>query len=280
MADYSVYISSCDGYSDCWEPFFTLLERFWPDCSHPLYLGSEYMDSPRPDRVTALALCKSHGVPSSERVPWSRFTRWALEAIPSPLVLFLQEDFFLKAPVKDEEVERITEMMEAHPEIACVHLTDQGPLAEGPSDEFPGMDVLKLKQRYRVSCQAALWRKDELLALLRDKESAWEYEEFGSARSAAMGHLYLGVSRKIVRLGEYEIIPYLFTGIVQGRWIKEVVSLFEANGIEVDYSRRGFDEDYPKRKKSNWKRFVGWWVHLSHKIENERYIRRHIKRLA
>ena len=278
MADYSIYVSSCDGYSDCWEPFFTLLERYGPGCAHPLYLGTEYKDSPRPAKVTALPVCLRHGVPASQRVPWSRFTRWALEEIPSPLILFLQEDFFLKAPVQDAEIERLAALMESHPEISCIHLTDQGPLAEKPSEAFPGLDEVRLHQRYRVSCQAALWRKDELLALLRDHESAWEYEEFGSARSAALGHLYLCVSRQVVRLGQYEIFPYIFTGIVRGQWMREVVPLFKENGIAVDLSLRGIYEEQPARKKPSWKRFAGWWVHRWKKCENERYIRRHIKR--
>jgi hypothetical protein len=41
-------------------------------------------------------------------------------------------------------------------------------------------------------------------------------------------------------LNKSEIIPYVFTGIVKGKWIKEVPALFEANGIVIDYSKRGF----------------------------------------
>ena len=37
------------------------------------------------------------------------------------------------------------------------------------------------------------------------------------------------------------IIPYGLTGIVKGRWNKDVVyDLFRNNGVKIDFSKRGF----------------------------------------
>lgn len=82
--------------------------------------------------------------------------------------------------------------------------------------EYERLNAVILKQRYRVSCQAALWRKQELLEIIREQESAWEFEEFGSQRSGIMGHKYLVVDKTWIRLDVFEIIPYIFTGIIQG----------------------------------------------------------------
>ncbi|MBR1706866.1 MAG: hypothetical protein IJ721_08810 [Bacteroidales bacterium] len=278
MRGLAVYISTCDGYSDCWNPFFRLFERYWPDFSGTLYLSTEYKEYAYGNLpVVSQRLCWSHGVPTSERVPWSRFTRWALEAVPDDLVLFLQEDFFLKGTVRSEVVDRYAVLMREHPDIRCLHLTDQSVQCGGPS-EFPGLDEVPLRQRYRVSCQCALWRKDEILSILRDDESAWEYEEFGSARSAALGHRYLAVSHDVVRLGVYEIVPYVFTGIVQGQWLPEVQPLFEANGVVVDYTVRGFHEG--RRRKPFLDR-VRYHLHrLVKKVRNEYDIRVHLERVA
>src|SRR5439155_512886 len=35
-------------------------------------------------------------------------------------------------------------------------------------------------------------------------------------------------------------IDYLHTGIIKGKWLKEIQSVFKTNGILVDYSQRGF----------------------------------------
>lgn len=233
----AIYFSTCDGYSDCWDPFFTLFEKYWPDFDGTIYLTSEYKDYNR-QRVVSMRLCEAHAVPKEKRISWSKLTRWALEAIPSDIILFMQEDFFLKAPVKSDIIDEYFALMIAHPEIKCLHLTDQCGKGSHPS-EFKNLDEMDLRRPYRISCQSALWRKQELLTLLRDRESAWEWEMFGSTRSSALGHLYLQVSRDYVRLGEFEILPYVFTGIIKGKWFKEVPDLFRENGIEMDLSTRG-----------------------------------------
>jgi hypothetical protein len=158
----------------------------------------------------------------------------------------MQEDYFLKAPVKNDLVEKYVKLMYEHPDIKCIHLTDQAVRTCGKS-EYENLDIVEFNQRYRVSCQAALWRRDELYALIRDYEDAWQFEEFGSQRSAVMKSKYLCVSRDFVKLNQFEIIPYIFTGIVQGRWYEETVPLFEKHGIEMDFSKRGMLKDAPKK---------------------------------
>lgn len=268
----SIYVSSCDSYSDCWEPFFRLFARYWPDFSGRIFLGTEYRDfSLEGFRLRAQQLCLRRGVPASVRVPWSRFTRWALEEIDADIILFMQEDFFLRGRVQSGQIDHLLQLMETHPDIACIHLTDQSVLPEGPS-EFENLDVVRRRQRYRVSCQCALWRKQELLSLLLDDESAAEYEEFGSRRSAYAGHKYLVVNQEFVCKDRYELVPYVFTGIVQGRWNREVVPLFADHGIDVPFSVRGFTDE-PRPAKPLGRKLAGQWHRLICFIRNEYHLR-------
>lgn len=73
-------------------------------------------------------------------------------------------------------IENYVQLMTEHSDIACIQLTDQAVLDCGGS-EYERLNAVILKQRYRVSCQAALWRKQELLEIIREQESAWEFEE-------------------------------------------------------------------------------------------------------
>lgn len=236
--DYAIYISTCDGYSDCWTPFLTLFKKYWPGFDGPLYLSSEYKDCSFEGLDVHAMKVMDHFPEGTGRIPWSRFTRKALELIPSDIILFMQEDFFLRAPVRADVIRDFADLMEAHSDIQCIHLTDQCGKGSVPS-RFAHLDEMIHDRAYRISCQCALWRKSEILSVLRDWESAWEYEMLGSARSAAMGHLYLQVRRDYVRLGEFEIVPYIFTGIIKGQWQKDVPALFAENGIEMDFGRRG-----------------------------------------
>ena len=259
--NYSIYLSTCDGYSDCWDPFFVLFEKYWPSFPGTVYLSSEYKDYCRPG-VTAMRLCEKHGVPRTKRITWSKLTRWALMDIPDEIILFMQEDFFLKGAVQATIIDNYASLMRSHPEIKCIHLTDQNGKGSVPSD-YDTLEKINLRRPYRISCQCALWRKQELLTLLRDRESAWEWEFFGSSRSAALGHLYLQVSRDYVKLGQFEIVPYVFTGIIKGKWLDEVPALFQDNGIDVDFSRRGIYQPRPPAQSTRFERMMlfckkGW----------------------
>ena len=248
MNNYSILINTCDKFEDCWNPFFLLFGKYWKDCKGKLYLNTEYKDySYAGLDITAVKGCERNGFPRSKRATWSQCLKWALEMMDTDIVLYMQEDYFLKDEVKNDIVEEYVALMRKHSDIKCLHLTDQSVESTQPS-EYTNLDEVRVKQKYRVSCQAALWRKEELLSLVRDWESAWEFEEFGSKRSSAMGKRYLTVSHDYVKLDEFEIIPYIFTGIIQGRWYRPVVPLFEANGIEMDHSRRDFKDDAPCHK--------------------------------
>ena len=40
-----VVILTCDSYSDIWEPFFKLKNKYWPDCKYDTYLITESFNS-------------------------------------------------------------------------------------------------------------------------------------------------------------------------------------------------------------------------------------------
>jgi len=261
---YSILINTCDKFEDCWNPFFKLFKLYWPDCNGQVFLNTEFKDySYEGLNIIPVKGCVGKTY-KGKFATWSSCLKWALDKMDTDIVLYMQEDYFLKAPVKNELVEKYVQLMQEHPEIKCLHLTDQGLKYSGPS-KYENLDVAEYKQRYRVSCQAALWRREELYELIREYEDAWQFEEFGSQRSAIMKHEYLGVSRNYVKLNEFEIIPYIFTGIVQGRWYEETVPLFKKHSIEMDFSKRGMVADAPKkpfmkRVKYRLNKFKALWV--------------------
>lgn len=240
MSDFAIYVSTCDKYSDCWSPFCVLFQKYWPDFDGTVYLSSEYKKFETSiNNFVPLCVCSSNNIPTQKRLTWGKLTRLALGSIPEDIILFMQEDFFLKGYVRTKEIKQFADLMRNNEQIKCIHLTDQCGKGAHPS-EYPHLDEMELHRPYRISCQCALWRKTELLSLLRDRENAWEWEMYGSTRSASLGHSYFQVSHDYVKLGHFEIIPYVFTGIIKGQWLEEVQSLFEDNGINIDFQLRGF----------------------------------------
>lgn len=247
MKNYALLINTCDNFEDCWDPFFKLFKEFWPEFNGTLYLNTEYKDYNYPGLdIIAIKGCAKHNYPKDKRATWSQCLKWALECIDEEIVLYMQEDYFLKAEVKNDIVTNYVTLIKNNQQIDCIHLTDQSVKANGTS-KYSKLDEVLLKQRYRISCQAALWRKETFNYYIRERESAWEFEEFGSKRAAKEAHNFYVIDRNWVKLNEFEIIPYIFTGIIGGRWKSEVVQLFEKRNITIDFNKRGFHENRPPK---------------------------------
>lgn len=255
---FSILVNTCDKFEDCWEPFFKLFSFYWPDYKGKIYLNTEYKTYEY-GNLDIISIKSCEIKQDAHKITWSECLKRSLEAIDSEIVLYMQDDYFLKDTVKSDLVEMYSGLMTENKEIDCLHLTDQAVIAAEKSKKFNGLYTVASNQNYLISCQAALWRKKTLLSYLRVYENAWQFEEFGSQRAAKQKHNFYVVDRNFVKFNKYEIIPYIFTGIIQGRWFEEVVPLFEKHNIQIDYSKRGFVNEAPKKKlpsilTNHWKR--------------------------
>lgn len=245
MKDYSILINTTDSFEDCWVPFFTLFKTYWPDYTGKIYLNTETKVFTYPG-LDIISVQNNLATPEV-RITWSECLIRALNSIDSEVFLYMQEDYFLKDTVKNDIVSKYVAMMHTNTQIDCIHLTDQAVHLDTKSDEFEGLYTVEAKQRYLISCQAALWKKSCLLSFLRSYENAWQFEEFGSQRAAILKPAIYGVDKSWIKLDTFEIIPYLFTGIIQGRWYEPVVDLFAKHHLKVDFSKRGFVNDAPTK---------------------------------
>src|SRR5579859_232901 len=108
---YCVLVSSCDAYADCWEPFFTLLSRYWPSLDQPLYLNTETKAFAFP----GLRIVSSRvGLEARHPLSWSERLRRCLDLFPCDIVLYLQDDYLLKDRVDGQEILRLAELMRTH----------------------------------------------------------------------------------------------------------------------------------------------------------------------
>lgn len=266
--NYSIIVNTCDSYDDCWEPFFKLFTVFWPEYKGKIYLNTEYKDYSYPGLdIIATKVCERREWQRGKRMPWSLCLKDALKQVDTDFVLYMQEDYLLKQPVKNDIVEDMVSFMEEHDDVKCLHMMNWRGYATEPSP-YPHYQKIPDNHPYRMSCQAALWRKDELLAILADDESGWDTEHFASRRSAKLGHLYLAPDETWVIEDCFEVVPYIYTGIEGGKWdcknVYKMSCLFRKYGIDVDFSKRGISGPVPfLRRVKNRLRI--WHRELTHK---------------
>ena len=252
MNDLTILVNSSDGFEDCWAPFFTLFAKYWPGCTSPIVLNTETKDA----AFAGLTLRASRvALGEARRLTWSECLARCLDRIDTPYVLYLQEDFFLEAPVQTALIERFMNTLR-HGRADVIRLMECG--GSGPWHPTDDALLWRVDQHaaYRIALQAALWRKNTLRSHLRMHESPWQLEVFGSARARRVKDQVLCVNRDRFHGHGTEVFPYEPTGVVKGRWERHIVEpLFAKQGIDIDFSLRGFyDPDAPGVKRALWPR--------------------------
>jgi glycosyltransferase involved in cell wall biosynthesis len=214
----SVLVVSCDRYRDLWPPFFHLFWKYWPACPFPVYLGanSAAWHDPR--------VCTLHAGPDES---WSKNLRFFLEQIPSHYVLLLLEDFFLDGPVSNTAV---ASSLEA---LAVLDGTVLRLIPNPPPDlaveNYPAIGQIHRLAPFRVSAQPGIWNRSALMAVLRDGESAWDFEHHGTTRSRTDSRGYFCM--RAASLPCRHVVE-------QGKWFRPAARYYRKLNVGCDFAAR------------------------------------------
>jgi hypothetical protein len=240
----TVLVNSTDTFNDCWPPFFQLFKRFWPSCPCQVVLNTETREYADTELSVVCSKTQAADPAGSARLPWSDCLIRCLDMVTTPLVLYLQEDYFLNGPVDQPFVAQCVDVMLEHnvPHVRLMELDLRARYQQ--TNLHPLLWQIDQRANYRVSLQAGLWSVVALKDLLRSGESAWTFERHGSVRAMAKPEVFLCQNLDhFNRRGVYPV-PYQPTGIVRGKWYAPaVIDLFATHGISVDYAERGFYQD-------------------------------------
>lgn len=234
----TVLVSSCDGYEELWIPFFTLFQKYWPDCQYPILLNTESKSFSFP----GLNIQELH----SNEQGWSGRLKEALQQVKTTYVILLLDDFFFTAPVDQERILQCIRWMEESPDV--VNFSFAPTLWPDIDDgKYPGFELRPYKSECRFNFQAGLWRTKTLYSLLRAHESPWQAEDFGTSRSNRHRNWkFYAAAKEMPCVFSYEFGG----GLHQGKWTTFTKELFEKNGLTVNYDKRGFDP----RPTSDWEK--------------------------
>ncbi len=214
----SIIVSSFDGYSSAWHPFFTLFFRYWDDCPLPIYLISnnlKYKDK----RVQAINIPNDKG--------WSGNLIYALNEIKSDYIIYLQEDYFLTEKINTKKILKMINIIKKE-NAGYLRLSKK---AEGIEyKDYNNIEEIPKNAGYLNSTQASIWNKEMLLSILKEGESGWDFElKGGIKRARSLKAPFLATKT--------DLLPYFKTAIVKGRYLYDAIKLCENEGIEVDTSK-------------------------------------------
>lgn len=156
MEKLEILVLSCDKYSDAWDDFFNLKEKFWPECSYRWHVVTESKDYVR-NMVDTIKCGKE--------LNWAGRLRKALHTIESPYVGLFLEDYFIKAPIDDKKIADFVKMMERE-QVTFLNLGDvfHYRLRQPNLVHFSEhLVVIPQHLKYGIDTAAAIWDKLFLL---------------------------------------------------------------------------------------------------------------------
>lgn len=213
--DTAVLICSCDNFSDLWQPFFQSFQRNWPDCPYPVYLLSNFKNANQ-ESIQTLNVGKD--------VSWSKNLINAVYQLEEFDYLFLMvEDGFLYSVIDTEKF------------LDCINLfhASDGRFMCMMAEEWPSTGLnsffgeIEPNAPYRCNATFSIWRKQTLLDLLDEDESAWEFEINGSERARNLTKFFNT---------KQNFFPNLH-GVKKGKWMRSTLRKLRATGIEIEVSR-------------------------------------------
>lgn len=218
-----VVVSSFDGFEDCWYPFSVGLKKNWPDCVWPVYLLTGKKE-PHIDGLNAVTLGDDFG--------WASNLKRFLEQCQATYILYMQDDFWINAPVN---MGRLSEYLTNMEQFGWDYLRlYPSPPPDQVLDSDARLGVCLPSGKYRVCLQAALWRKSFFMELLRDGESGWDFERNARKRLQPRGCHCLSVDWEDRQSRTSYGITYCEgTAVRKGRWTQGAIRFAEREGITL-----------------------------------------------
>ena len=141
----AMYVSSYDGCSDLWETYFSLLDKFWPDCAIPIYLVNNEKE---------FAYKRVKVINTGKEVDWFNRNINALNQINEKYIIFMLEDYFISKMINNADFDEIISFME-----------DNGvyyyQLSVGNTKlKLPQRVNVTAKTNYPISLQPAIWNRE------------------------------------------------------------------------------------------------------------------------
>lgn len=215
-----ILVLSCDKNTDIFEAFHHCMEKYYP--SHPeVIYATETIKNPYYKTI-----CKNYPLEM-----WTKRIRETLQEIDDEQILLMVDDCFIRNPVDTTRISYAGSKLFGN--IAMFNFEksfDAGDL----KTNFIGFKKRRHGSSYEVSLLCGLWDRQKLIKILSKDSNCWEVEY---AQKNYGYDFYINSGEYIIDWGYKTWHP---AGLFKGKWCKEVIPFFEKEGIEMDYSKRGF----------------------------------------
>jgi hypothetical protein len=220
MKKIALLVLSCDKYSDLWESYAELFNRFWSDCPYDKYLASNSIEF------------NSQGfkpILMGTDETWSQGVKIALAQLKdnydyvfttledSPIVVKVDNNYLVKTfeSFIESDGNFLRTYMVVKPKIK-------------PINQYYG--EVENYTPYRQTCAYAVWKIKTLYEILDEKESAWDFERIGVKRGFNHDKFFC------LYKNQFELINL----VIKGKLVRTSYRKLKELMPEVDLNRQQF----------------------------------------
>lgn len=241
----TIVVNSYDGGEDLWEGFFKCFDANWPDNPFKIVLNTESKTYRYKSLDIQTINCKKRFFNT-----WALRFKNVLRRINTEYVLVFLDDFWLDKKVNTDYIYKMLNIMSNDQEISCISFRN-APFDNIDDGKYDVLEKRKKDDPYIFNCQVAIWRRERLIKFLRNHESAWDWELYGSNRGKRFKDKFYCIKKNVDE-------PFIYSeaGVIhRGKWLKEDIGYFSNKyNIKIDVNIRGcetYEHMHMKIKKSS-----------------------------
>lgn len=224
ISDMAIVVVSYDGYSDLWDDYFNLLNKYWADRPYAVYLVNN-TKQPNYQNVTVIN-CGANA-------QWSTRTRIALEHIKEKYICLLLEDYFTGAKIENETISEVMELIR-HDDLRYYKLNNFSEVKTKSYKKLEYLLTIPEDLEYGISLQPAIWTRDYLLDLLGAGDyNAWKFE-LDRIKESSLGS-------DVDMLGciyDKRNVLQICHGVAKGKYLPPAIKYFEKQNYHLNTSQR------------------------------------------
>ncbi|MDY7394107.1 hypothetical protein UMM65_02560 [Aureibaculum sp. 2210JD6-5] len=229
----SLVICSYDGYSDCWDPFFTLLKKYFPEAvNFDIILSTTTKDYSFEDLNIKVI---KHGNDAA----WGQRLKNSLKKAKHEIVLPISEDYFLRSRVNFEKFRYFVNLIYTNQEIDYIRLLRYRVYWKEKPSEFKYLSKIDPICKHRFLLIPGIWKKKVLNEYLKDYENVFMSEKISGYRSWIRKDGFYSITEEYVEKEGHVYNTWNSGYVFKGKWVPWGIEFLNKENLNIDYAKRG-----------------------------------------
>lgn len=235
MKDFAIFVSSSDNYSDIWDLFFDLFQKYWPEYKGNIYLQTQEKEYSHPNLNI---ICTKVG----KLKYFGQTLRAGLDKIPEEHVLFIMIDYIFMGKVDHLRIMRYYDFFKSH-DVDTLRLKEENFVHYNNTDDPDIKQCFPPAPNRFFSYQIGFWKKSMLKEMALPHENPWSSEWYGDKRAHIIPLKLYSIKKNVPKP-----IPYDAKGCLhRGKWLNNAVEFLNSIHYYIDFTDRGYYTDEYKR---------------------------------